>query len=90
MTSHKAEVTLLFDTSNSLDYGTEAGATITAEKVTPGPFNPNWPPVDGGLVIPAMVQRVVVQNESPKAAVEWCVGEIKRVVADANAKAKSG
>jgi len=89
MTSHKPEVTLLFDTSNSLDYGTEAGATITADKVTPGAFNPNWPPVDGGLVIPAMVQRVVVQNESPKAAVEWCVGEIKRVVADANAKSKS-
>jgi multiple sugar transport system substrate-binding protein len=90
MTSHKPEITLLYDTSNSLDYVTEAGATITAEKVTPGQVNPYWPAVDGGLVIPAMVQRVLVQNETPKAAVEWGATEIKRVVDDARAKSKSG
>ena len=88
MKSHKAEIEWMYNTSNSLDYITEAGATITAEKVTPGPVNPHWPAVDSSLVIATMVQKVVVQNESPKSAVEWGATEIKRLVDESKAKAK--
>lgn len=88
MKSHKAEIEWMYNTSNSLDFITEAGATITAEKVTPGPVNPYWPAVDSALVIPTMVQKVLVQNENPKAAVEWGATEIKRLVDDAKAKMK--
>ena len=35
-----------------------------------------------------MVQRCVIQNESPKAAVDWGAGEMKRIVDDAKAKMK--
>ena len=86
MTSHKAEIEWLYVTRNSLDYITEAGATITADKVTPGPVNPYWQAVDSGMIIPTMVQKVVIQNEAPKAAVEWAASEMKRVVEDAKKK----
>ncbi|MCC6178879.1 MAG: extracellular solute-binding protein [Chloroflexi bacterium] len=88
MKSHKAEIDWLYNTANSLDYITEAGAEITADKVTPGPVNPFWPAVDAGMVIPTMVQKALVQNESPKSAVEWGATEMKRVVDDAKKKAK--
>jgi hypothetical protein len=88
MKSHKAEIEWLFNTANSLDYITEAGATITADKVTPGPVNPYWPAVDSSLVVATMVQKVVVQNETPKSAVEWGATEIKRLVDEAKAKMK--
>src|SRR3712207_2811951 len=88
MKSHKAEIEWMFNTENSLDYITEAGATITAEKVTPGPVNPYWPAIDASLVIPTMVQRTLVQNEDPKAAVAWGAEEMKRLVDDARKKMK--
>ncbi|MDP8924819.1 MAG: extracellular solute-binding protein [Chloroflexota bacterium] len=88
MKSHKAEIEWMFNTENSLDYITEAGATITAEKVTPGPVNPYWPAIDASLVIPTMVQRTLVQNEDPKVAVQWGAEEMKRLVDDARKKAK--
>lgn len=88
MKSHKAEIEWLFNTSNSLDYITEAGATITAEKVTAGTVNDLWPAVDAALVIPTMVQRALIQNEEPKAAVEWGAAEMKRLVEDARSKRK--
>jgi multiple sugar transport system substrate-binding protein len=88
MKSHKAEIEWMYNTSNSLDYITEAGATITAEKVTPGPVNPHWPAVDSSLVVATMVQKVLVQNESPKSAVEWGATEIKRLVDESKAKQK--
>jgi multiple sugar transport system substrate-binding protein len=88
MKSHKAEIEWMYNTSNSLDYITEAGATITADKVTPGPVNPYWPSVDSSLVVATMVQKVLVQNEAPKSAVEWGATEIKRLVDEAKAKIK--
>jgi multiple sugar transport system substrate-binding protein len=89
MKSHKAEIEWMYNTSNSLDYITEAGATITADKVTPGPVNPFWPAVDSSLVIATMVQKVLVQNEAPKSAVEWGATEIKRLVDEAKKKQKA-
>jgi multiple sugar transport system substrate-binding protein len=86
MKSHKQEIEWLFNTENSLDYITEAGATITAEKVTPGPVNEFWTAVDAALVIPSMVQRVLIENEDPKAAVAWGATEMKRLVDDAKQK----
>jgi multiple sugar transport system substrate-binding protein len=88
MKSHKAEVEWLYTTTNGLDYITEAGATITAEKVTPGNVNPYWPAIDSSMVIPTMVQKVLVQNEAPKSAIEWGVTEMKRLVDEAKAKQK--
>ena len=86
MKSHKAEIEWMFNTENSLDFITEAGATITAEKVTPGAVNPYWPAIDASLVIPTMVQRALVENEDPKAAVQWGAEEMKRLVDDARKK----
>ncbi|MGE3269133.1 MAG: ABC transporter substrate-binding protein [Chloroflexota bacterium] len=88
MKSHKPEIEWLFNTENSLDLITEAGATITAEKVTAGNVNPFWPAIDTSMVIPTMVQKVIVQNEAPKSAVEWGAGEMKRLVDQAKAKMK--
>lgn len=88
MKSHKAEIEWMYNTSNSLDFITEAGATITAEKATPGQVNPHWPAIDSSLMIATMVQKVLVQNESPQSAVEWGATEMKRLVADSKAKMK--
>jgi hypothetical protein len=40
------------------------------------------------MVIPTMVQKVLVQNEAPKSAVEWGATEIKRLVDESKAKMK--
>ncbi|MDP8924821.1 MAG: hypothetical protein M3O34_18370, partial [Chloroflexota bacterium] len=88
MESHKKEIEWLYDTRNSLDYVSEAGAIITAEKVERGRLNPYWTPIDSAQIIPTMVQKVIVENQEPKAAVEWATAEMKRVVEDAKQKQK--
>ena len=88
MKSHKAEIEWMYNGENALQYFTDAGAKITAEKVTPGQLNPYWPTIESSLVIATMVQRCLVQNESPKAAVEWGATEMKRLVEEAKAKMK--
>ena len=88
MTSHRPEIDWLYTTRNSLNEVTEAGATITAQQVTPGNVNPYWNAVASAQIIESMVQRAIVQNEEPKAAVEWGTAEIKRVVEEAKKKQK--
>ena len=88
MKSHKAEIEWMYNGENALQYFTDAGAKITAEKVTPGQLNPYWPAIESSLVIATMVQRCLIQNETPKAAVEWGATEMKRLVEEAKAKLK--
>jgi hypothetical protein len=60
----------------------EAGAVITKEKVTPGNLNPYYAPVPTELPLAKMVQKVIVDNEDPKVALDWGVKELTRVVED--------
>lgn len=88
MISHRKEIDWLYNTQNSLMEVTEAGAGITAQKVTPGVVNPHWNAVASAKVIETMVQRAIVSNEEPKAAVDWGASEIKRVTEESKKKLK--
>ena len=56
--------------------------------MTPGVVNPHWNAVASAKIIETMVQRSIVSNEEPKAAVEWGASEIKRVTEESKKKLK--
>jgi len=61
-----------FDTSNSLDFETEAGAKFENGKVVKsGVVNPYIGPIIARNIPAEVVQRVVLNNESPEKAAEW-------------------
>lgn len=61
-----------FDTSNSLDFETEAGARFENGKVIKsGVVNPYIGPIIARNIPAEVVQRVVLNNESPEKAAEW-------------------
>jgi ABC-type glycerol-3-phosphate transport system substrate-binding protein len=80
--SHKKEIEWQFYTDNALDDIMEAGAVITKEKTTVGNVNPYYAPVPTELPLAKMVQKVIVENEDPKVALQWGVAELTRVVED--------
>lgn len=72
-----------FDTSNSLDFETEAGAVIKdGQVVRSGVVNP----LIGSIIardIPALVvQRAVLQGQDAAEAVKWGAAEMQKIVAD--------
>jgi hypothetical protein len=72
-----------FDTSNSLDFETEAGAVIEGGKVKlSGVINPYIGSIIAREIPALVVQRVVLQGESPEDAVKWGAAEMKKLLAD--------
>lgn len=74
---------LAFDTSNGLDFHTEAGAVLKDGKVIEsGITNPYM----GAIIsrdIPAMVvQKVVLQDEDPAKAAAWGQAQMEKIVGD--------
>lgn len=74
---------LAFDTSNSLDFDSEAGATFADGKVTrSGVINPYIGAIIARHIPAEVVQRVVLQGEDPAAAAAWGQARMEDVVRD--------
>jgi ABC-type glycerol-3-phosphate transport system substrate-binding protein len=72
-----------FDTSNSLDFLTEAGAVIKDGKITrSGVVNPYMGPIVARLIPAEVVQRVILQGEDPAEAAAWGQKQMQAVVDD--------
>jgi ABC-type glycerol-3-phosphate transport system substrate-binding protein len=83
LAEHPEIVSLVFDTAGGMDFEAEAGATFTPEAVTQsGIANPYI----GAIVsrnLPAVVlQRVILEGESPEDAAAWGAAEMEQIVAD--------
>lgn len=74
---------LAFDTSNTLDFQTEAGAVFQDGKVVrSGVFNPYIGAIIARDIPAQVVQRVVLQGEDPAEAAAWGQAQMKRIVDD--------
>jgi len=74
---------LAFDTSNGLDFHTEAGAVIKDGKVIEsGITNPYMGAIISRDIPAIVVQRVVLEGEDPATAVAWGAEEMKKIVED--------
>ncbi|MDL2398944.1 sugar ABC transporter substrate-binding protein [Rhizobium mayense] len=87
MGGHDEFAKLSFDISNGMDFNNEAGAKIVDGKIVrSGKINP----YAGAVVargIPALVlQRVLVNNESPESAAAWGAQQMEAVVRELKAK----
>jgi|UPI0004AF3484 ABC-type glycerol-3-phosphate transport system substrate-binding protein len=72
---------LAFDTSNSLDFESEAGAVFKDGKVIrSGVVNPYIGSIVARGVPAEVVQRVVIQGEDPAKAAAWGQERMKRIV----------
>ncbi|MCP8939980.1 sugar ABC transporter substrate-binding protein [Alsobacter sp. SYSU M60028] len=72
---------LAFDTSNSLDFDSEAGAVVKDGKVVKsGVINPYIGSIVARGIPAAVVQRVVLEGEDPAKAAAWGHDQMKRVV----------
>ncbi len=74
---------LAFDTSNSLDFESEAGAIFKDGKVIrSGVVNPYIGSIVARGIPAEVVQRVVLQGEDPAKAAAWGQERMKRIVDD--------
>ncbi len=72
-----------FDTSNGLDFETEAGATFVDGKVVlSGVVNPYIGSIVARHIPADVVQRVVLMGEDPAAAAAWGQAEMQAIVDD--------
>ncbi len=72
-----------FDTTNGMDFDSEAGATIKDGKlVRSGVLNPYIGPIIARGIPATVLQRVVLNGESPEAAAKWGAEQMKQVVQD--------
>jgi ABC-type glycerol-3-phosphate transport system substrate-binding protein len=75
-----------FDTSNSLDFETEAGATIKDGKVVrSGVVNPYMGSIIARDIPAQVVQRALLQGEDPADAVKWGGEQMASLLADLKA-----
>jgi len=73
--------TIAFETSNSLDFDSEAGATFVNGVVKKsGVINPYIGAIIARHIPAEVVQRVVLNNETPEAAVAWGAERMKALV----------
>jgi ABC-type glycerol-3-phosphate transport system substrate-binding protein len=74
---------IAFDTSNSLDFESEAGAVFEDGKVIrSGVINPYIGSIVARGIPAEVVQRVVLQGEDPAAAAAWGQQRMQAIVAD--------
>lgn len=74
---------MAFDTSNALDFDSEAGAVFADGKVTrSGVANPYIGSIVARGVPAEVVQRVVLQGETPEAAAAWGQERMQAIVDD--------
>ncbi|MCI5076557.1 sugar ABC transporter substrate-binding protein [Oricola sp.] len=74
---------LAFDTSNSLDFDSEAGATFADGKaIRSGVINPYIGPIVARHIPAEVVQRVVLIGEDPAAAAAWGQEQMQAIVDD--------
>jgi ABC-type glycerol-3-phosphate transport system substrate-binding protein len=77
---------MAYDTSNSLDFETEAGATFVDGKVVrSGVVNPYIGSIVARHIPADVVQRVVLMGEDPAAAAAWGQAEMQAIVDDLKA-----
>lgn len=78
---------IAFDTANSLDFETEAGATFSNGQVTrSGAVNPYIGAVIARGVPAEVVQKVVLEGEDPAKAAAWGAEQMKRIVDEVRKK----
>ena len=76
-------VTANFDTSNSLDFETEAGAVIKdGQLVKSGVVNPYIGAIIARDIPALVVQRAVLQGQDAAEAVKWGAAEMQKILAD--------
>src|SRR3546814_7511356 len=72
---------LAFDTSNSLDFDSEAGAAVVDGKlVKSGVINPYIGPIIARGIPASVVQKVVIEKQDPADAAAWGAEQMKRLV----------
>jgi multiple sugar transport system substrate-binding protein len=83
----KELATISYNTSNSLDFESEAGAIIAKGQIKKsGVINPYIGAVIARAIPAEVVQKVVIEGEDPEKAAAWGAEEMKRVVDDLRKK----
>jgi ABC-type glycerol-3-phosphate transport system substrate-binding protein len=76
-----------FDSTNSLDFHTEAGAVVDGKTVKEsGVINPYVGAIIARDLPAVVVQRVVLQGEDPAKAAAWGAAQMKKIVDDLKRK----